>query len=799
MIKNFFKIAFRNLRKNKVFSFINIFGLAVGLTCFMLIAAFVYNELNYDKYAAGYKNIYRVNLGNGEVAMYPHVDEAVGEGMKNAFPEIQSFTRMNTAGDNFVKYQDKQFKEQHLAYVDSNFLQMFSIPLTEGSNEGALVQPNSIVISKSFANKYFGEQQALGKFLVIGNQAPFKVTGLFDQIPQNSHFHFDALMSLSTWPMTHKTWSNVGTFTYLKLNENADPQKLVAKFPQLVTKYVVPEIQRDMGVSLAEARKSVNTFVFTLQPITDIHLRSNTKYELEPNGDIQYVYIFAALAVFILLLACINFTNLSTASAVKRSREVGIRKVMGSLKKELIFQFLTESVFLTMLAMVLAFLFIFLLLPHFNLLANKNIEFGFFTGYQFVIFILLLTLTVGLLAGIYPSFFLSSFNTIKVLKGSASAGSSKNNLRSGLVIFQFFVSTTLIIATVVVYQQLHFMQNKKLGYDKEQVLFIPDAYLLGASQNAFRDLLLLDNRVVSASMNRTIPGSPNMDGSEIYPITDRGGSATIHTNIYHVDYDFLKTLGIKIVDGRNFSKDFPTDSTGVVINQAAVDQLGWSKTDPIGQRIMRSGQREYHVVGVVSDFHYASVKQKIAPLIMTLGHNEGGLIVKIKTTNVKGFLSDLKNHWAAFSPSGPLEYSFLDEKFASLYTAEQSTGRIFTAFTIVAILIACLGLFGLAAFITEQRTREIGIRKVLGASVNQLLVLVSGDFLKLVGIAFLISIPVTWWAMNSWLNDFAYRIYMPVWVFPFAGFAAILIALLTISFQAVKASLANPVDSLRSE
>ncbi len=803
MFKNYFKIAFRNLKNNKVFSFINILGLAIGLTCFMLIAVFVYNELSYDKYPADEKNIYRVNLsvtGNGDVAVYPNVDVAVGEGIKNAFPEVKASTRIFGVSD-FIKYNDKQFKEEHLAFADSNFLQMFSIPLIEGNPTNALTQPNSIVISKSFAKKYFGNEDALGKSIMIGIQnAVYKVTGVIDKVPDNSHFHFDAFLSLSTFHITNETWSNLGYFTYLLLNKNTDPKKLEAKFPQLVAKHVVPEIQHDMGVSLAEAQKSVNTFRFSLQPLTDIHLYSHTKYELGPNGDIQYVYIFSVLAVFILLLACVNFTNLSTARAVKRAREVGIRKVMGSIKKQLIFQFLTESVLLTFCATLCSYILIFLLLPYFNQLANKNVSFSFFLSYQSILVMLSLSFLAGILAGIYPAFFLSSFNTIKVLKGASHAqGTQKKPLRSSLVVFQFFVSIALIIATIIVYQQLHFMQNKKLGYDKDRVLFMPDARLLGNNQTAFEQQVLQDSRVVSASISRYVPGGEFMDGTEIYPKNATSNGTEIHANIYHVDYDYLRTLGIHVLQGRNFSKDFPTDSSGVVINEAAVRELGWSGTNSIGKTIVRSGQQEFKVIGVVADFNYASVKQKIAPMMMMLGNNFGGLIIKIKTNDVKGFLADLKKRWDAFTPDGPLDYNFLDDKFAALYINEQRTQQIFSAFTFLAIIIASLGLFGLSAFVIEQRTKEIGIRKVLGASVQQVLLLVSKEFLLLVCIAFIISIPVTWWAMHAWLQDFAYRVNISWWIFFIAGLFAILIALITISFQAIKAAIANPVKSLRTE
>lgn len=768
----------------------------------MLIAAFVLNELSYDKYPAEAKNMYRVILsvtGNGDVAAYPMVDVAVGEGIKNAFPEVKASTRLAPAND-FIKYNDKQFKEKQIAYVDSNFLQMFSIPLIEGDGKTALIQPNSIVVSKEFAKKYFGNEDALGKSLSVGTDgALYKVTGVIDKVPENSHFHFDAFLSLSSWHLTRQSWSNVVFYTYLLLNKNVNPKKLEAKFPQLVAEHVVPEIQHDMGVSLAEAKKSVNTFVFSLQPLTRIHLYSHTKYELEPNGDIQYVYIFSALALFILLLACVNFTNLSTARAVKRAREVGIRKVLGSLKKQLIIQFLTESVLLTFLSMLIAFGLLFLLLPYFNQVANREIPFGFFINYKSILAMVSLIFITGIVAGIYPAFFLSSFNTIRVLKGSTSQGSQKKGLRSGLVVFQFFVSIALIIATIVVYQQLYFMQNKNLGYDKEQVLFLPDAQLLGKNQNAFKLQLSQNKDVIASSISWSVPGISSMDGTEIFPKNENGNGKEIHANIYHVDDGYLKTLGIPIIKGRNFSKDFPTDSSAVVINEAMVRELGWSNTNPIGKTIVRSGQKQFKILGVVADFNYASAKQEVAPLMMMLGNNYGGLVIKINTSNVKGFLADLKKQWDSFNPEGPLDYTFLDDNFAKLYASEIRTQKIFSAFALIAIIIASLGLFGLSAFVIEQRRKELGIRKVLGASVQNILLLVSKDFLLLVGIAFLISIPITWWAMHSWLQDFAYRINIQWWFFVLAGIVAILISTLTISFQAIKAAISNPVDSLKTE
>jgi putative ABC transport system permease protein len=808
MLKNYFRIAVRNLFKNKVFSFINIFGLAVGLTCCMLIAAFLFEELSYDKSGEHANQIYRIGLQitqNGGQADYPNVDVAVGDGIKNTFPEVLASARINRRGDVFVHYEDKQFKEQHIALCDSNFLQMFSIPLVEGDDKTALVAPHSIVITKALAKKYFGDGPALGKMLTVDGAA-FKVSGLIDKVPDNTHFHYDGFISMtsSSYAITGHTWSNIGFYTYLLLNKGEDAKKLEAKLPPLITKYVAPEAQHDMGISLAEAQKSVNSWHFYLMPVTDIHLHSNTKYELEANGDIQYVYIFSALAIFILLLACVNFTNLSTASSAKRSREVGIRKVLGSVKNQLIFQFLVESVLLTCCAMIFALLFAWLLLPYFNQVSGKHISILFFLNYKAIIGAVLLIIFVGLLAGIYPAFFLSSFNTISVLKGASSNTPAKRSgLRSGLVVFQFMVSTALIIATFVVYQQLHFMQNKKLGFNKEQVLVIQDTYGLDSNQNAFKQKLLSDSRVVNATISRDAPvGNLNMDGTQVYAKENKANEneSEIHTNIFHVDYDYISTLGMKIISGRYFSKDFGGDSSAVVINEAAVRDLGWKNNETaLNKIIVRSGQQEYHVVGVVQDFNYASAKQKIAPVLMMLGRNNGSIMVKIKTTEAAGFIADVKKEWNAFNARTPFAYYFLDDRFASLYAAEEKTGKIFTMFAVIAVLIASLGLFGLVAFTTEQRTKEIGIRKVLGASVNQVLVLLSKEFLFLICIAFIISIPITWWAMHSWLSNFAYRINMSWWIFLLSGIIAVAIALITVSFQAIKAALANPVKSLRTE
>ena len=810
MFRKYYQVALRSLLKNKIFSIINITGLSVGLTCCLLIAAFLSEELNYDRYPAQAGQIYRIGLQilqNGGLADYPDVDVAVGEGVKDVVPQVLASTRLLPNRSMFLRKGDKLFKEQGIALCDSNFLQVFSIPLLEGDARTALVEPNSIVITRAFEKKYFNGESGLGKSLLSGQES-FKVTGIIDKVPDRTHFHFDAFLSMTTSPgiIHDHTWSNIGFYTYLVLRKGADPKEVEKMFPALIEKHVVPEGAHDMGVSLAEARKTLTNWHFYLMPLTDIHLKSHTKYELEAGGDVQYVYIFAALAVFILLLACVNFTNLSTASSAKRSREIGIRKVLGSIRQQLISQFLVESVLLTLCSMLLALGLVYLLLPWFNQVSGKHILFAYFLQIKAILASACLVLLVGALAGIYPAFFLSSFRILSVLRGSGtSTPSRRSHLRSSLVVFQFIISTSLIIATFIVYRQLYFMQHKKLGYDKEHVLFIQDAFGLGDNQYAFKQQLLRDSRISSVTLSRDAPVDRNgadVDGTEVYPKENKENenSSEIHANIFHVDYDYIKTLGMKVISGRNLSPDFPGDSTAVVINQAAVRDLGY-KSDRLAldKVIVGSGLREWRVVGVVQDFNYTSVKQKITPLMMVLGHNFGGVMVKINTADVEGVLSSIRHEWTVLNARTPFSYYFLDDRFAALYSQEQKTGQIFTLFAVIAIVIASLGLFGLVAFTTEQRTKEIGIRKVLGATASQVVFLLSKDFLGLVCIALAIAIPLTWMAMHLWLDNFAYRTEISWWIFLIAGCTALVMALLTISFRAIKAALANPVKSLRTE
>jgi len=556
-----------------------------------------------------------------------------------------------------------------------------------------------------------------------------------------------------------------------------------------------------MGISMAQFRQKGNDIGLYLQPLTDIHLHSDFTNDLEPEGDIRYVYIFSAIALFMLLIACINFMNLSTASASKRAREIGIRKVLGSLKMELVRQFLIESILLTAIALVLAIVFVNLALPFFNDFSGKDLSLQFTSNPWILPGLLLMVIITGIFAGSYPAFFLSSFKPVTVLKGKFSSGKKTLGLRSGLVVFQFFISIVLIAGTTIVYRQLTYIQNVKLGYDKNQVIVLPETWLLGKNQDAFYNEILQDPRVVNVSISGYLPAGDSY-GNNFFIYPGNNQAQLVKTLRYDVDYNYLATLGMKMVYGRNFSKDFGTDSSGIIINETAAKALGLGQNaldKIVSSRDNNGSQKSYHVIGVVKDFHFKSMHELISPLVMLLGHGAGTMIVKVNTKDIAGLLATMKKNWASLSAEGPMSYSFLDERVKKTYEAEQKMSLILGIFAGLTILVACLGLFGLVTFTAERRTKEIGIRKVLGAGVPGIVQLLSKDFLKLVFVSIVLATPVAWWAMNKWLQDFAYRITISWWMFAIAGAVAILIALFTVSFKAIKAAMANPVDSLRSE
>jgi putative ABC transport system permease protein len=806
MIKNYFKTAWRNLTKNKAFAFINIAGLSIGIAVCFIIIMFVQYELSFDRFNKKADRIVRVAFKadiNGGKIFETNVMPQVAAAMKRDYPEVEDATRIRVGGFPAIVYKDKSFNNDELAFVDPNFFSIFTLPLVEGNAKTALSQPNTLVVTKAFAKKYFGNEDPIGKILISPDQnnTSFKITGLINKVPDNSHFHFDLFASMvGLKEAQSESWMGSNFFTYILLKPGYDYKKLEAKLPGMVEKYMGPQIQQNMGISLKQFITKGNHLGFVLQPLTSIHLYSHSNYELSPPGNALYVYIFGAIAIFMLLIACINFINLSTASAAKRAKEVGVRKVIGSNKMQLVKQFLFESSLIVAIALLVSAILIRLALPVFDSISGVDLQIGFHI--KAIAGFLLVGLIVSLLAGTYPALYLSSFKPITVLKGNSTNSKTSFGLRSGLVVFQFFISITLIVGTIVVWQQMKYIQNKNLGYNKEQLLVIPNSYALGKNEQAYKEDMLHDSRIVNATVSSYLPAGPSSSNNAlVYP--QGHDNQIMRTEDYHVDENYIPTFDMHMAAGRNFSANYPTDSTAMIINETTARSFGWSDKTAIGKTLVMENSDKgtnvpYHVVGVVKDFNFQSLHDPIAPLLMTL-EPESGLIFRIRTANIPGLLATMKKQWDQYNTGQPFSYNFMDDLFNKTYAAEQKTGTTLNIFAILTILVACLGLFGLATYTAEQRTKEIGIRKVLGANIMQIIRMLSKEFVKLIIIACLIAFPLSFWLMHEWLQSFAYRIDISWWIFLVAGISAILIALITISFQSVKAALANPVKSLRTE
>lgn len=801
MIKNYIKIAWRNLIRQRAVSTINILGLALGLATCLLISIYIFDELGYDRFHEKSDRIVRVifrGSAPGGKLNEAHVMPPVAQALKTEFPEVEETVRLRTGGRPLFLIGDKRFYEEDMAFADPSIFEVFSLPLIHGDPKTALTEPNTTVISQQMAEKYFGTANAVGKVINIHeSDIPLKVSGIMQDIPTNSHFHFDLFTSMSSFEGAKSiSWMESEFFTYLVLRKGANYKELESKIPSVFEKYAGPQFPEAFGMSYAEFQKSGNNIGLFLQPLTDIHLHSDFAYDLSAPGDIRYVYIFGSIAVFMLLIASINFMNLSTAGASKRAREVGVRKVLGSGRQALAWQFLIESILLVFISLFLALALLVLALPLFNQLSEKTIYLDRFSHSWLIPIILLFGLIIGVLAGSYPAFFLSAFKPIAVLKGHLLANKKGLNLRSGLVVFQFFISITLIFSTMVVYQQLSFMRNKKLGYDKDQVLVI-QSWPLGKNEELFRQQLVEDPRIANVSNSPYVPAGASANNN-FFVHSEENPSEWIKTLRYDVDEQYIPTLGIELVAGRNFSSTYGTDSLSAIINETAAHILGW-KDEVIGHTLVNKDNKVLRIVGVVKDFHFKSLHERISPLVMVMQPNTGNLLLKAKTKEVDQLLRSIESRYKALQPTLPFTYSFLDERINNTYATEMKTGYLLGLFAGLTIFVACLGLFGLAMFTTDQRIKEIGIRKVLGATVPGIVQLLSKDFVKLVLFALFIASPAAWWLMNRWLDDFAYRISIQWWMFGLAGFAAVLIALLTVSFQAVKAAIANPVDSLRDE
>ena len=796
--------------KYKFISFINLFGLMVGLTCCLLITTYILNELSYDRYNKNADNIYRITRtfynGNGEATLnLSTISPPFGYYLPTDFPEIQKMTRLLNFGTVPLRYKDKLINEKDVYFADENLFDVFTVDVLKGNPKTALTDPFSVMLTEDEAKKYFGNEDPINKVIRANNQFDVKVTGIYKPFPSNAHMHPNMLVSFNTLKDSavygeqnlRINWGNNSFFTYIMLPKGYNIQNMKARFPAFLDKHMTDEY----GPNKPSKFTSLD-----LQKLTDIHLYSHTDYEAEPNGDISRVWIFGAIALFILLIACINYMNLSTARSALRAREIGIRKVIGARRKEIIFQFLSESVLLCWVAIIIAGVLTYVMLPWLNKVSGQQLSFDILLKWQVIIPLLITPFIVGILSGIYPSLFMSSFQPVKTLKGLFNAHGSSINFRKVLVVFQFGISIALIITTMIVFQQLRYMQQASLGYDKEHILTLPYYPALNDQYEFFRNTLLRNSNIKDVGRSSRIPTGRLLDGQGAQaPGNDSMVPVKADIRYVAADYDFIPTYGVHIVAGRNFSRDYGTDTASFILNEAAVRAVGWkSPQEAVGKNFKYGGQMG-HIVGVTNDFHFESLHQTIAPLILVMptpaqaANSYGYLSIKISGGNIPSALATIKDTWQKFLPELPYQYTFLDENFAKLYEAEQRQGTIFIIFACLAIFIACLGLFGLSAFSITQRVKEIGVRKVLGANVSTIVALLSKDFLKLVLIAAIISFPIAWYAMHNWLQDFAYRINIQWWVFVVAGILAALIALITVSFQAIKAALANPVKSLRTE
>ncbi len=819
MIRNYLKIAWRNLMKHKAYSLINIVGLAMGAAICLLIVLYIQSERSVDAWRPDADNVYRMALIRKyptRESSYAIIPQSFARTVKEELPEVEQAVRVFDFFNNGtlqIRHGDERFEETKVLMADPTFFDIFKSKLLYGSAEKALSEPNSMVLNESTARKYFGDPaRAVGQVLIpeINNEQPLEVSAVVQDWPEASHFTFNALISTAGLDnFEEENYTGFSAHTYFRLHEGASPDKVEAAMPGIIRKFAAGSIQRSFFMPIDDFMAQGNGYTYFLQPLKKIYLTSHLENEFRANGNETTLYIFGLVAIFILFIACVNFINLATARASERAKEVGIRKTFGSERRMLIFQFISESFLISFLAMAVAVAIFALLVPVFNDISGKEFTFGSLASPGAVTLLVVFTCITGSLAGIYPAFVLSSFSPILVLRGRFKSGVQGRSIRSGLVVFQFAISVILIICTLVVNRQMDFMTGDRLGFNKEQTVILERTDMLGENTRAFKNELTNIQGVLKVTGSTALPGQQNYFGTSWStfekrnePITGRG---------ILVDEDYAEALSLELVKGRFFSRDFPTDSLGVVLNEKAAAELGLPD-DPIGQRLItpdpflngpEGAERTYHVIGVVKDFHYQSLHEPITPLIFTSGaifNNILGLTaIHVEAGAMEQVLTQVQDVWARFVPEKPLTFQFLDQTIANQYDTERTARKVFTFFSFITIFIACIGLLGLAAYTTRQRVHEIGVRKVLGASVGNIVLMLSRNFIKLVGIATLVAIPVAWYFMHRWLQNFTYRIDSSWDLFVWASAIAVATAFLTISFQAIRAAVQNPVKSLRTE
>ena len=807
MLRNYFKIAFRQLQKQKMYSAIKVGGFALGIAACLLIALFIRDELSYDKNYVHGDRIYRLLHeydNNGKARLSWSNQAPIAVTLKKDFPEVEKAARMldfplfKGAGSNQVKKADgtQSIYEQGFAYADHDLLDILDVHMVHGDRVHALTQPNTLVLTRRMAEKYFPGANPVGKVLKLNNESSYTIAGVMEDFPSNTHFQYDFLLTLKGiefWPGEQNNWANTNYFTYVQLRPGTNVKQFEAKLDVLNKEYILPYF---LQIGYRDAKKIVDANRYHLQRVSDIHTDADVE-DNRPHGDIRFIWLFGTVAFFILFLACINFINLVTAKSAGRAREVGLRKTLGSLRIHLIRQFLAESLLMSSISFVLGVLLAWLLLPLFNVLADKSLVIPW-QAWWLIPVLLLSALVTGLVAGIYPSFYLSSFRPIQVLKGQLVKGAKGAGLRSVLVVFQFTTSIILIIGTMIIYRQVQYIMHRKVGFDKDQVMLIQGTEALGAEIKTFRSELKRLPMVADASIGDYLPISGTKRNGDSFWPEGKTNADRAHSQFWVIDENYLPTVGIHLVAGRNFSPQIATDSQAVIINQTLAQRLNLGK-DAVGKRI-NNGDGVRNVIGVVEDFNFESMRQNaIDGVAMVWGISPGIISVKLSSADMSQVIPAVTAVWKKFNADQPIRFTFMDQSFAGMYADVQRTTGIITSFAVLAIVIACLGLFALSAYMAEQRSKEIGIRKVLGASIGGITTLISKDFIRLVLISILIASPIAWWGMNKWLQDFVYRAPISVWVFVLAALGAIGIALFTVSFQSIKAAMMNPTKSLRSE
>lgn len=807
MLKNYLTIALRFMIRQKGFSFINISGLTLGIASSLLILLYVQDEFSYDRFHPDADRIYRVTQEGrmeGKKIHSAYTGVPLGGTLQKETPAVESVVRLANWATFPMRFQTRAFTEKNLLLADANFFQFFNFRLIEGDPTKVLNGEARLVLTRSAATRYFdyegpGKNSPVGKKIVLAQGYIAEVTGIAEDPPLQSHFHFSAVLSLDSWTEIHSEgWISQRVITYVKLKPQGKTSDLVSALTAFTDKYIAPELKtvRDLDINLF--RVQGNELRYGIQRLPEIHLTSDLTDEIEPNGNIQYIYLFISIAAFIVMLACINFMNLSTARSASRAKEIGVRKVVGAPGIRLIGQFLIESYFYIIVAVLLAMFILMIAIGPFNYFTGKAMETSSFLASDFLIGLAVFTFVVGLLAGSYPAFYLTKFNPVDVLKGRIKSNFSSYGIRNILVVFQFFISVSLIIATITVYQQLRYFQTKEIGFDKENVLNLIHTANLGKKGSDFKARLLKNENITAASYSNRLP--PNINWQYIF--RPEAQKKDYLLNVYEVDHDHLKTLKYEMSKGRFFSKDFPGDTSGVILNETAARRMGITRT--IDQKIYtqygKPGGSVRDVIGIIRDFNFQSLKDSIQPAALVLGNEPNWeMAIRIKKGKEAEAIRFIEETWKEYAPDVSFEYSFLDHNFESKLDTERRIAILFLLFTSLAIFIACLGLYGLATFTAEQRTKEIGIRKVLGASETNIVAMLNRDFLRLVVIANLVAWPVVAWRMVIWLDQFAYHISPPWWAFPVSIALSGFIAFVSVTWRAVKAASGNPVDSLRNE